>query len=146
MSMTIRSFAIVFFLLAAASSTVKGQDISGGVDLTFGGGTTLFGISGRYEKSFEKQFDWMVTAGLDFGSGITLFTLQGGAKYTLQENVYLGAEIGPIFGSGGGGSETRIAFTPTIGYKWDKFDLSGRFFLGSGVNFFDVRFAYVFNK
>ncbi len=122
------------------------QDITGGVDLHIGSGSTLFGFSGRYEAPIKDQFSWMATAGLGFGSGVTLFTLQGGAKYTFDENVYLGAEIGPLLFSGSGASDTRFAFTPTVGYKWDKFDLSSRFFVGSGFNFFNIRFAYVFSS
>ncbi|MBL7864263.1 MAG: hypothetical protein JNK10_05265 [Cyclobacteriaceae bacterium] len=146
--MMIRSLIVVFFLLVGISLTsrAQSQDITGGLDLSFGRGATLFGVSGRFEKPIENRFSWMATAGLQFGSGVTLFTLQGGAKYTLEENVYLGAEIGPLFASGGGASDTAFGFTPTIGYKWDKFDLSSRFFLGGGGSLFNIRFAYVFTS
>lgn len=140
-------FTVVsLFLLLGVCSLSRAQDITGGVDLHFGSGSTLFGFSGRYEAPIKDQFSWMATAGLGFGSGLTLFTLQGGAKYTLEGNVYLGAEIGPLFFSGSGASDTRFAFTPTVGYKWDKFDISSRFFAGSGFNFFNIRFAYVFSS
>lgn len=142
--MKIRSVVLAFCLLAGTGMSLSAQNFSLGPELTFGSGTTLFGVSGRYEKSFEKQFSWMGTLGLDFGSGITLITLQGGVKYTINKDLYFGAELGPLFASGGNDSATRFAFTPTIGYKWDKFDLSSRFFLGSGLNLFNIRFAWVF--
>ncbi len=144
--MILRSIVIASLLVFCFSTSALSQDITGGVDLHFGSGSTLFGFSGRYEAPIKDQFSWMATAGLGFGSGVTLFTLQGGAKYTLAENVYLGAEIGPLFFSGSGASDTRFAFTPTVGYKWDKFDLSSRFFAGSGFNFFNIRFAYTFKS
>ena len=144
--MIARSVVVASFLLASVCASAQSTSITGGVDLYFGSGATLFGFSGRYEAPIKDQWSWMGTAGLGFGSGATLFTLQGGAKYTLQENIYLGAEIGPLFASGSGASETRFGFTPTVGYTWDKFDVSSRFFVGSGFNFFNLRFAYVFSS
>ena len=144
--MTYRSIVIALFLLVGTCASLQAQEINGGLDLSFGRGTTLFGFSGRYEAPIEKKFDWMATAGLQFGSGITLFTLQGGAKFTFDENVYVGAEIGPLFASGSGASDTVFAFTPTLGYKWDKFDFSSRIFLGGGGSLINFRFAYVFSK
>ena len=88
--MIVRSIVIASFLVIGFSPQAFSQDITGGVDLYFGSGSTLFGFSGRYEAPINNQWSWMGTAGLGFGSGATLFTLQGGVKYTLPENVYLG--------------------------------------------------------
>lgn len=143
--MSKRVVLIVVVLLAGIVSSASAQSISGGINLGFPSGTTLFGFSGRYEAPINEDFKWMATAGLQFGSGATLFSLQGGAKYEFEQNFYVGAEIGPLFLSGSGYSDTRFGFTPTFGYKWDKFDLSAQYF-ASDYNFLGFRFAYVFSE
>lgn len=140
--------SIVFVAIVAfvgIFSSASAQEINGGINLGFPSGTTLFGFSGRYEAPINDDFKWMATAGLQFGGGFTLFTVQGGAKYEFEENFYFGAEIGPMFLSGSGYSGARFGFTPTFGYKWDKFDFSAQYF-ASDYNYFGLRFAYVFSS
>ncbi len=145
MFMSNKFLLVAVVLLVGIVSSASAQSISGGVNLGFPSGTTLFGFSGRYEAPINDDFKWMATGGLQFGSGVTLFTLQGGAKYEFEENFYVGAEIGPLFLSGSGYSDTRFGFTPTFGYKWDKFDFSAQYF-ASDYNFLSLRFAYVFSS
>lgn len=140
---------ILFLILSVVGFAVsaQAQEINAGLNLSFPTGTTLFGFSGRYEASINDDFKWMVTPSIQFGGGITAVFIQGGVKYTLQDvPVYFGAELGPVFGSGGGYSETRFGFTPTVGYRVDeKWDLSFQLFAGIGT-FAGLRFAYVFSR
>lgn len=137
------SVVVVGFAMSA-----RAQEINAGVNLSFPPGTTFFGFSGRYEAPINNDFKWMVTPGLQFGGGATLIFIQGGAKYTLQQTpVYFGAELGPVIGSGGGYSETKFGFTPTVGYRIDdQWDLSFQLYAGLGSTFVGFRFAYVFSK
>ena len=136
---------MVFLTLSKSYCFSQSSETSGGVDLSFLRGTTAFGFSARYEVPFKSSVKWMATGGLGFGSGITLLSLQGGAKYNFEgSDVYAGLEIGPLFLFGNGNSESRFTFTPQVGYRFDKFDVSLRYYVGNGVDFANLRFAYIF--
>lgn len=143
-----RRILLLFVAMVGLSWTAVAQEINGGLNLSFPPGTTLFGFSGRYEAPINNDFKWMVTPGVQFGGGATLIFIQGGAKYTLQEApVYFGAELGPVIGSGGGYSETKFGFTPSVGYRVDdQWDLSFQLYAGAWSTFVGFRFAYVFSK
>ncbi len=136
-------------LLAMLALTVgaSAQEINGGVNLSFPSGTTLFGFSARIESSINRDFQWMVTPGVQFGGGATLFFIQGGVKHTLQQTpVYFGAEVGPIIGTFEGNSDVRFGFTPSVGYRVnEKWDLSFQVYTGIGT-FVGFRVAYVFKE
>lgn len=142
-----RSRRFLLTLLATLCLTISAvaQEINGGVNLSFPSGTTLFGFSGRIESSINRDFQWMVTPGIQFGGGATLFFIQGGVKHTLQQTpVYFAAEVGPIIGTWAGNSDVRFGFTPSIGYRVnEQWDLSFQVYTGIGT-FVGFRVAYIF--
>ena len=142
--MRTRSLLIALFLVGLANVALA-QEINAGAIISFPSGGTLFGVSGRFEAPIENNFKWMITPSIQFGSA-TVFAIQGGAKYEFEDvGVYIGAELGPLFGSANGSSDTRFAFTPTFGYRFDqKWDISLQYFAASGINFVGFRFAYIF--
>jgi hypothetical protein len=128
------------------------------------------GLSGRYEAAIQDKLNWFATAGfvtyggkdlqgLQFnpvtqqletvtisGSSSTLIALQGGAKYYFQESdngFYGSGELGLFIGTGSG-SSSKFGFSPGIGYRLEKFDLSFRYNLVSDFNNLGVRAAYIF--
>ncbi len=169
MKKIILTFSFVVFALVAAFS--QDGKFSGGLELGLPLGTAAdgvgigFGLSARYEAPIQDKLNWFATAGFlsysgkDFttnilgqpftvkGSSLTLIPIQGGVKYYFQESdngFYGSGELGLFIASGSGSSETKFGFTPGIGYRLEKFDLSARYNAVSDFNTFGIRAAYIF--
>ena len=146
--MNAKSLLLAILLVAGLSSVAQAQEINAGAIIGFPSGGTLFGVSGRFEAPISNNFKWMVTPSLQFGFA-TVIAIQGGAKYEFEDlNFYLGAELGPLFISNNGSSDTRFGFTPTFGYRFsEKYDFSFQYFTGGDqVSYTAFRFAYIFKQ
>ena len=103
-----RSLLLAVFFVAGLSSLAQAQEINAGAILSFPSGGTLFGVSGRFEAPIENNFKWMITPAIQFGSA-TVFSIQGGAKYAFEDiGIYIGAELGPLFGSSSGDRKSVV--------------------------------------
>jgi hypothetical protein len=164
-------FSLSFVVLSIGAAFSQEGKFSGGLELGLPLGTAAdavglgFGLSARYEAPIQDKLNWFATAGFvsysgkeyttNFfgqpltvkGSSVTMIPIQGGVKYYFQESdngFYGSGELGLFIASGSGSSDTKFGFTPGLGYRLEKFDLSARFNAVSDFNTFGIRAAYIF--
>ena len=113
--------------------------------------------------SFGEKTYRVNNVSIPFGS-TSLIPITGGIKYyfsAANSGFYGSADLGLNFistyvytynsGNGGGYnlssvSETKLGFSPGIGYRTGSWDFGGKFNIISDRNYFGVRVAYVFGN
>jgi hypothetical protein len=114
------------------------------------------GASLRYERPFQEKLSLTCAVGFlsftekvrdGFPTGNKIVPISGGVKYYFSESgkrFYAAADLGLSFISYAGTKDTRLGFSPGIGYRTNRWDFTGRLNAMSQANYYGLRVAYVF--
>jgi len=114
------------------------------------------GASLRYERSFQEKLSLTFAVGFlsftgqirdGFPTGNKVVPISGGAKYYFYESgkgLYAVADLGLSFVSyAGTQKDTRLAFSPGIGYRNNRWDFTGRLNVVSQASYYSLRAGYI---
>lgn len=149
-----RSVKTLFLLVGLAISVSSFAQFSAGLEIASAMsnsssiGTAGIGGSIRYEAPIKNKLSWTCSAGylsfsnqgdIRFPTGNSIIAISNGVKYYLYEpgkGLYAAADIGL--------SGHRSIFSPGMGYRINRWDLTGRYNAIQDANYISLRVAYVF--
>jgi hypothetical protein len=169
------AFAFAFSCSAAMAQFSAGAELALPMGTPFSDFNGLgFGAFAKYQKELADKLNWTVSGGFQSFSGksirtivgidpqtfqpifgdvngpsLTLIPVLGGVQYFFSElnnGFYGSADVGLVFASGGGASQSKFAIVPGLGYRTGKLDFNVRYSLVETLNSVGLRVGYVFGE